>query len=196
MTRQLATSTLFALMLLAADTGCLSARQFVAADGSHRMVARDDASRLTVVLTTQAWQEATSLSNEMTIVHVLVSNRGASAVRLAPGDFELRNAGGFTYPLLDPGSTFTAQQGTDPGGSKSYDRGGDGHVRSIRGMHTDFARSALPWGKLEPGTEMRGFVYFERASSTSNAAVLSWTPSSAAHPAVAHFAFALHVAAM
>jgi hypothetical protein len=183
------------LALLAA--GCSTGAQLVATDGSHRMKGFDPKSGLSVVLTTEAWDDAEVIEEEITVVHVLISNMGKEPILLAPGDFSLRDQRGFRYDLLDAGGVFTAvPEGTDPDTvqASGYDPGRTGDFRSIRSAVPSLSRSALPWGALQPGTHMRGFVYFERVTDAANHATLVWHAQTPDHKAVADFAFALHVA--
>lgn len=182
------------LLLALATSACGGARHLVASDGSHRLVARDDQHGVTIVLTTEAWDDATAISDDMTVMHVLVANTGAQPIRLAPGDFELRNERGFLYPLLDAGSTFATADSGDAG-QRRYEAGQARDVRNIVGLDNELSRSALPWGTLLPGTEMRGFVYFDAAATTSNALTLRWhahTPGG--DKQLTEFAFPLHIA--
>ena len=168
--------------------GCAVQGQLVASDGSHRLVARDDPSGITVVLTTEAWPNDDYLSADLTIVHVLVSNLSQEPVLLAPGDFELIDSRGFHYPLRDAGARFRRE------GSPNlpYDPGQGRDFLGISGG--DLARDALPWGVLAPGTQMRGFVYFEQLTDRANHAELIWHAESPTHQPLADFSFPLSVA--
>lgn len=160
--------------------GCASTGELVAPSGERRLVARDAESGITIALTTGAWDgDPPTLPSEVTVIHAMVANMGDQPVRLAPGDLELVDARGFRYALLDVGASFVrvpndaAAAGYDRGLERSYDPGrsldfvpffapGDGPAR------------ALPWGMLEPGTQMRGFLYFEPVVKTANEARLTW----------------------
>ncbi len=185
------------LLLLTALMGCAHNAQLVAADGSHRMKGHDPKSGLSVVLTTEAWSDANVLDEDITVVHMLIANMGPDPVLLAPGDFELRDLRGFRYSLLDAGGSFSSvPDGQDPDAvqPRGYDPGRSNDFRSIRSNVADLSRSALPWGVLEPGTQMRGFVYFERVTDAANHATLVWHAQSPLHAPIADFAFELHVA--
>jgi hypothetical protein len=161
------------------------------------MKGQDPKSGVSVVLTTEAWQGGEFLDEDITVVHMLVANMGPEPVLLAPGDFELRDLRGFRYMLLDAGGSFASvPEGEDPNTFQpvGYDPGRSTDFRSIRSDSQDLARSALPWGVLEPGTQMRGFVYFEQLTDAANAATLVWHAQSPAHQAIADFAFELNVA--
>lgn len=168
-------------------TSCTLSAELVAPDGSHRLVARDDTTGVTVVLTTEAWEGERFVNTEMTAVHVLISNLSSQAILLAPGDFELVDRRGFVYELRDTGARFrregTSDMGYDPGQNMSFSGVAGGEL----------ARNALPWGVLEPGTQMRGFVYFEGLVDRANAAELIWHAQSPAHMPVADFSFPLAV---
>ena len=95
------------LVLLALTlAGCSTTRQLVARDGSHRLLAGDPASGVTMILTTEAWAGDVIYGEDLTIVHVLVANMGSDPILLAPGDFELRDQQGFDYVLYDSGAHF------------------------------------------------------------------------------------------
>lgn len=188
-------STAASLTLLWALTACAPAGQLVAADGSHRMQARHDASGLSVILTTEAWDGHPDVARDVTIVHVLVANQGQQPVLLAPGDFEMRDMRGFRYDLLDAGHSFravapdespTAAQGYDPGMANGY--------RTLSSTDEQVARAALPWGVLLPGTQMRGFLYFEPVEDAANHATLTWFVETPQHQRLVDLTFDLHVA--
>jgi hypothetical protein len=168
--------------------GCAVPGQLVASDGSHRLVARDDPSGITVVLTTEAWPDNDYLSADLTIVHVLVSNLSSQPVLLAPGDFELIDSRGFRYPLRDAGARFRQEGRPD----LPYDPGQGRDFQGISGG--ELARNALPWGVLAPGTQMRGFIYFDKLTDRANHAELLWHAESPAHQPLADFSFPLSVA--
>jgi hypothetical protein len=180
--------TLFALPA----AGCAGQRQLVAEDGSHRLIARDPASGMTIVLTTEAFEGR--WNEKLTIVHVLVANQGQNRVLLAPGDFEMRDGRGFRYDLRDAGGSFSlATQGGQPS-QAGYDPGGDAPFEAIRSSDGELERLALPWGTLEPGTQMRGFLYFDDIRGAAHQAVLTWTPQSPEHQPLGRIAFRLHIA--
>ena len=196
-------SSLAAMALCLAVTvpagGCATSSELVAADGSHRMVARDSRAGITVVLTTESWAGDSAYGEDLAIVHMLVANMGSEPILLAPGDFELIDDRGFRYVLYDAGGAFAAvpagadldehgqrQLGYDPGRSHEYE--------SIRTDDAQLGRLGLPWGVLLPGTQMRGFVYFDDVRDTANHATLTWRAQTPNHEPVATFGFDLHVA--
>ncbi|MCA9695329.1 MAG: hypothetical protein KC636_37465 [Myxococcales bacterium] len=141
---------------------------------------RDSNTGITVILTTGAWDGSPAdLEREFTVVHALVANMGRAAIRLAPGDLELRDERGFHYELLDAGGSFRRARPGETSGlqgrpeSEPYPTGADDDYEYIEASGTDIAASALPWGYLEPGTQMRGFLYFEELD-TAHAAKLVW----------------------
>lgn len=181
--------------------GCAAqAGTLVAPSGEHRMIARDAESGLTVVITTGVWSgEPAGVSSEVTVLHVLVANDGHLPVLLAPGDFELRDRRGFRHALLDPGGTFRLANAKEKSQNRydyevrdDYDPGGGGDVERFWGTG-DIARLALPWGVLQPGTQMRGYVYFEPVAHSSNGGTLTWHLGTPAHKPVldAVFPFAI-----
>lgn len=191
------------LLALATLAGCSTTRVLVAADGSHRLLARDANSGVTMVLTTEVWAGDSVIGEDLTIVHVLIANMGTEPVLLAPGDFELRDRQGFDYTLYDSGGSFEAvpaqpegtdllalpqpnSHGYDPGRSLEFETVDDGELAEL----------ALPWGVLLPGTQMRGFLYFEDVRDASNHATLVWHAQTADHRALASFGFDLHVAVL
>jgi hypothetical protein len=173
---------------LGLTAGCASSSRLVASDGSHRLVARDDASGLTVVLTTEAWEGEPYVSQDLTVVHMLVSNLSTQPVLLAPGDFELVDSRGFRYVLRDAGARFREQSRPD----LPYDPGQGRDFVGITGG--DLSRNALPWGVLQPGTQMRGFVYFESLKDRANHAELIWHAQSPNHQSLVDISFPLSVA--
>jgi hypothetical protein len=171
-----ASSRLRCLLALAltgsAALACIPRGELVARDGSRRMMARDPDTGLSVILTFGAWEGSPSdLDQEITVVHALVANMGASTVRLAPGDLELTDERGFRRDLLDAGGSFIvsgdADRGYHPGKSLDY-----GRIEWNSGG--DVGATALPWGMLKPGTQMRGYLYFQRVDDAANAASLTW----------------------
>ena len=173
----------------------------VAPWGSHRLTAADETTGLTAVLTTGVWQaEPVDLAEQWTVVHVLVANMGEQAVLLAPGDFELRDLRGFSYALIDPGATFfrTAEE-VRPVGSygreyrRDYDPGGPVEFIPFDASG-DVGGEALPWGVLEPGTQMRGFLYFETMARTSNGGALVWHAITPEHLPLVDLRFDVRIA--
>ena len=173
--------------LLGLTAACAGSTRLVASDGTHRLVARDDATGLTVVLTTEVWEGDPYITQELTVVHMLVSNLSTQPVLLAPGDFELVDSRGFRYPLRDAGARFRQEGSPD----LPYDPGGSGDFVGITGG--ELARNALPWGVLAPGTQMRGFVYFENLKDRANHAELIWHAGSPHHQSIVDFSFPLSV---
>ncbi len=163
-----------------AGTGCQPEGVLVGPTGEHRMVARSAEHGLTAVVTTGTWDgDPPDLPAYVTVVHVLVANTGTRAVRLAPGDFELTSARGFRYRLLDAGGSFTvADDSGQPAGyvpgRAVYPSGVDPDYVTLRSSSRDVHAYALPWGYLQPATDMRGFVYFEKAEDTANLLTLVW----------------------
>lgn len=151
--------------------GCLHRGELVATDGGRRMVARDPLTGLSVVLTTGAWDGSPEdLDEDLTVLHALVANMGTTPVRLAPGDLDLVDERGFRHELLDAGGSFVVSGATDRG----YHPGRNLDYGRIDWNGGDVGASALPWGTLAPGTQMRGYVYFRRLDNTANAATLTW----------------------
>jgi len=158
------------LAAVVAPLACMPRGELVAADGSRRMVARDPQSGVSVVLTTGAWDGSPpDLDADVTVIHALVANMGATPVRLAPGDLDLVDERGFRHQLLDVGGSFVragdVDRGYHPGRDLSYSRTDWGG---------EVAQLALPWGVLAPGTQMRGYLYFRRIDGVANAATLTW----------------------
>jgi hypothetical protein len=160
--------------------GCSRSGVLVAPSGHQRLTARDPRSGITVVLTTGVWEGLpANLEEDLTVIHAVVANGSRKgAIVLAPGDLELRDLRGFRYSLLDLGATFHLA-GSDPskGYGRSYrhdyDLGRAKHFQTIRATG-DLAHNALPWGVLEPQTQMRGYLYFEPVHRTGNGAALTW----------------------
>ena len=192
------TVLLLATLALAA---CRADGTLVAPSGEHRLTARDAKTGITVILTTAAWQgEPADLEDEITVMHVLVANLGKEPVLLAPGDIELRDERGFQYDLLDPGATFhLASEQTLPSGSYArayrldYDIGRSDEFEYFE-AHGDIAKQALPWGALEPGTQMRGYLYFEPMVDHANGGKLVWHFGTPDHRALVDTVFQLAVA--
>ena len=194
--RPLLTASLLAGLLITAS--CASTARVVATDGSHRLVARDQGSGITVVLTTETWTGDSAYGEDLTIVHVLIANMGDAPVLLAPGDFELRDRRGFHYVLYDAGGAFSAvPAGADAAAYAeqgiAYDPGANSNYERVRTDDAQLGRLALPWGILLPGTQMRGFVYFEDLRASSNHATLEWRAQTPTHEPIETFGFALHV---
>jgi hypothetical protein len=185
-----------ALAALLFGSSCVTSAHLVANDGSHRLIARDPATGLTAVITTEAWIGDSAIDRDFAVIHILIDNRGTERVLLAPGDFELRDSRGFLYRLQDAGGTFTrsVDGNTDVAGNENYDPGGDFPYEHVAATDPDFARAALPWGILEPGTQMRGFLYFEPVAQSANHGFLVWHAQNPEHHALAKLGFELHVA--
>ncbi|MEX1367834.1 MAG: hypothetical protein AB1Z98_32195 [Nannocystaceae bacterium] len=206
MTRSVVVPT-FALCALvglgSAVTGCAHRGSLVADSGEHRLTARDEDSGISVVLTTGVWDgRPADLAQQWTVMHVLVANLGDEPILLAPGDLELRDERGFTHALLDPGAVFElAETETEPaapalygrGYRRDYDPGGPVEFEPIVAPGT-VAAQALPWGVLQPGTQMRGFLYFQPVEPIANAATLTWHLGRPDHARVVDLRFDLHVA--
>lgn len=197
--RSLLTAGLLAGLL--ATTACASSARLVAADGSHRLVARDAGAGITVVLTTESWSGDSAYGEDLTIVHMLIANMGSEPVLLAPGDFELIDRRGFRYVLYDAGGSFSAiPEGADPaayaGQPIPYDPGTNLNYESVRTDDAELGRLGLPWGVLQPGTQMRGYVYFEDVRDSANHATLAWHAQTPEHRPIQSFGFDLHVARM
>lgn len=187
------------LLVGMAPIGCATTARLVADDGSHRLLARDPGSGITVVLTTESWGGDSAYGEDLTIVHLLVANMGSEPVLLAPGDFELRDRRGFGYVLYDAGGAFQAVPGNqDPNAwaqhEIAYDPGRSSNYESVRTEDAELGRLGLPWGVLLPGTQMRGYVYFEDVRDTANQATLEWHAQTPEHEPLAVFGFDLHVA--
>ncbi|NVB41439.1 hypothetical protein G6O69_26610 [Pseudenhygromyxa sp. WMMC2535] len=190
-------ATLLAAALAAPLTGCVTSSELVAADGSHRLIARDSQSGITVVLTTESWAGDSNYGDDLTVVHVLVANMGSDPVLLAPGDFELHDRRGFRYVLYDAGGAFAAMPADQAAGHQGeipYDPGRSLAYESVRTQDGELGRLALPWGVLLPGTQMRGFIYFDDVRDSANHATLKWHAQTPEHRPLADFGFALHVA--
>lgn len=190
------------LVLVTLLAGCSTTRELVAADGSHRLLARDANTGVTMVLTTEVWAGDPLYGEDLTIVHVLIANTGSEPVLLAPGDFELRDRQGFDFLLYDAGGSFTAMpEGSDPDAYAAqhpfgYDPGRSVEYDNIETDDGELSRLALPWGVLLPGTQMRGFLYFDDVRDTANHATLIWHAQTPDHRALADFGFDLHVAVL
>jgi hypothetical protein len=185
--------------LLASASACASSSRLVAIDGSHRLVARDAQSGVTVVLTTESWDGDSAYGEDLTIVHLLVANMGTEPVLIAPGDFTLRDDRGFYFMLYDAGGAFQAvPAGADANAWADqpvpYDPGSGRNYESVRTDDGELGRLALPWGVLLPGTQMRGYVYFEDVRDSANHATLVWHAQTPDHRPLADFGFDLHVA--
>jgi hypothetical protein len=177
--------TLLAAAASALPLACSRSGVLVARTGHHRLTARDPESGVTVVLTTGVWEgRPTDLEQDLTVIHAVVANASRERrIVLAPGDLELRDLRGFRYTLLDLGATFHVAGATPSGGygrayRHDYDIGRSTHFQTIRATG-DLAHNALPWGILEPGTQMRGYLYFEPVQRTGNGASLTWHFASA-----------------
>lgn len=185
------------LVLALVAGGCAAPGVLVAHDGQHRLSAHDDPSGVTVVITSGVWDgEPRDLEQKLTVMHVLVANLGDQPVLLAPGDIELRDSRGFRYELLDAGATFArVETGNDYDRAfdRSYDPGGSMQFETLAGGG-DMARLALPWGVLEPNTQIRGYVYFESITPTARQARLVWHLQTPEHLPLVDAMFDLFVA--
>jgi hypothetical protein len=188
---------LVALFLL---TACGSrSGVLVASNGEHRLVARDRETGVTAVITTGVWPGDPRFATETTIVHTLVSNEGDMPILLAPGDIELRDIRGFRAALLDTGATFERVAATeealvyDRRFERNYDPGTYAEFEQVI-VPKEISEQALPWGVLEPGTQMRGFVFFEPTTRTMNQAKLVWHVTTPEHVPLADLVFDLYVA--
>jgi hypothetical protein len=187
--------------MLAVLSGCKPDGTLVAPSGEHRLTARDPGTGVTVIVTTAAWHgEPTDLEEEITVLHVLVANLGKEPLLLAPGDIELVDERGFGYDLLDPGATFhLASEQIEPSGSYArayradYDIGRSDDFQWFT-AHGDIAALALPWGVLEPGTQMRGYLYFEPMVHHANGGKLTWRLATPDHRPLVDAVFELAVA--
>lgn len=189
-----------ALLLVAAlAAGCSRAGTLVADTGQQRLTASDPQTGITVVLTTGAWRgEPSDLDDELTIVHALVANDGDVGVLLAPGDLEIHDTRGFHYDLLDSGARFVRAEPTGVGDytrilEAGYDIGRDNDYALLPPIG-DTGRLALPWGVLEPRTQMRGYLYFEPFVRSSNGVRLVWHLGSPEHVPLVDVRFDLWVA--
>lgn len=179
--------------------GCAAQGTLVAADGSRRMVAQDPGQGLTMVITTGVWSGDPAVDDYFTPIHVLIDNRGTKPVLIAPGDFEMRDRRGFLYRLQDAGGTFRR---VDPApsnqqnyiGAAEYDPGARRNYERIHTDDPDVARLALPWGVLDPGTQVRGYLYFQPVTATANHAQLRWYAQGPDHQAISTLGFDLHTA--
>lgn len=175
--------------------GCTTTTRLVAADGSHRLIGRDANSGVTVVLTTESWSGDVGWGEDLTIIHLLVANMGSEPLLIAPGDFELRDRRGFRYTLYDAGGAFQAvtTELEDYAQAPIYDPGRSHRYEPIETYDGELSQVALPWGVLLPGTQMRGFVYFDDVRSSANHATLVWRAQTPDHRPLADFGFELHV---
>lgn len=187
-------------LAVASLDGCATRGVLVAHNGDHRLRAHDQASGVTVVLTSGVWTgKPASLPEEWTVLHVLVANLGTAPVLIAPGDLELRDERGFRYELLDPGAVFELADPSAPVETygrvyrRDYDPGGPVEFEPIVAPG-DVAARALGWGVLEPGTQMRGFLYFEPVEASANTATLTWHFTGPDHVRIVDLRFPLFVA--
>ncbi len=179
--------------------GCAQPGVLMAQTGEHRLTARDEPSGLSVVLTSGIWTgQPRALAQEWTVLHVLVANLGDTPILLAPGDLELKDERGFDYELFDPGAVFeladpdAAQAGYSRTYHRDYDPGGPVEFEPIV-PPGNVAEHALPWGVLQPGTQMRGYVYFETVVAHANRASLTWRFTEPTHERVVDLRFDLYV---
>lgn len=176
-------------------SGCAAKGQLVAADGARRMIARAPDQGLTMVLTTGAWTGGHVVRESYSVLHVLIDNKGTQPVLIAPGDFQLRDRFGFLYPLSNAGGTFrrvaSADQYVD---HRSYDPGANTPFSEGYSNDPEFAQAALPWGVLEPGTQIRGFLYFDKLSANANQGTLLWRAQTPKHQLLTTMGFSLFVA--
>lgn len=182
---------LLALSLSLSSAACIPSGELVAADGGHRLLARDPQTGISVVLTTGAWQGIPSdLDDQVTVLHVLIANLGTNTIRLAPGDFDLVDERGFRRKLQDVGGSFVVQGQQDGG----YNPGRSLEFERMEWTGGDIGASALPWGMLLPGTSMRGYLYFDRVDRQGNAATLTWHVYDQSGRSLVDLAFDLFVA--
>ncbi len=174
----------------AASIACTPSGELVAVDGSRRMIARDPQTGISIVLTTGAWEGSPSdLDRNYTVIHALVANMGPTPVRLAPGDLDFVDERGFRRQLLDVGGSFLRSGEVDRG----YHPGRDLDYGRLE-QPGDVNASALPWGTLAPGTQMRGYLYFRRIDNNANAATLTWHFFSDQNQPLVDLAFDFYVA--
>lgn len=190
-----------ALVAGASASGCAQNHFIVAEGGKRRLSARDEVSGLSAIVTMGVWEgQPTDLPDDWTVLHLLVANGGREPVLLAPGDFAMQDLRGFPRALIDPGATFYVARDDLPAAGgygrqyrRDYDPGGPTEFIPLdRGG--DVGRLALPWGVLEPGTQMRGFLYFEPLVRTANGAQLTWYATTPEHEPVVDLQFDLWVA--
>lgn len=195
MTRVRTLITALPLLMAMAVGGCASKGQLVASDGSRRLLAKAPKDGITMVVTTGAWTGSSSVGNNYSVIHVLIDNQGRAPVLIAPGDFQLRDRFGFLYPLYDAGGTFRkvtpAERYVD---HREYDPGHDTPFSTGYSNDPEFARAALPWGVLEPGTQIRGFLYFDKLSANANQGTLIWQAQTPTHRPLTNMGFPLFVA--
>ena len=65
--------------------------------------------------------------------------------------------------------------------------------RTLGDEAADRLRAAIRNGVLKPGTQMRGFVYFESAESSANTATLTWHLTTPEHAPLVDLRFPLWV---
>ncbi|MCH9684854.1 MAG: hypothetical protein K0V04_25690, partial [Deltaproteobacteria bacterium] len=113
-------------------------------------------------------------------------------------DFHLQDERGFQYELYDAGAVFELAdpESVDAGYGRvyhrDYDPGGPVEFEPIVAPG-NVAQRALPWGVLEPGTQMRGYLYFEAVENRSNRATLQWHVTGPSHDRLVDLRFDLHV---
>ncbi|MEM7158237.1 MAG: hypothetical protein AAF799_35685 [Myxococcota bacterium] len=187
------------VLALCGAAGCARTSVLVAESGEHRLTGQDKDSGVTVVLTSGVWEgRPTELPRQWTVLHVLIANLGDTPLLIAPGDLELRDERGFLHQLLDSGAVFEL---ADPDAAahhygrtyhRDYDPGGPTEFEPIEPPGT-VAEHALPWGVLEPGTQMRGFIYFQPIEGNANRATLTWHLGSPEYERVVDLRFDLAV---
>lgn len=147
-----------------------------------------------------AWQGwPAGLGRVVTPIHVRIANRGTTAVRVDTTKMALAlAAGGRLAAVLpsevravavEPAPAALPQAGAALGPTRersgpgwalnepALDRRADPSQEPDRAWElpsADMVSLALPEGVLAPGREVRGFVYFERASRGTPAVTLTW----------------------
>lgn len=145
-------------------TACSSPKPvLVGPHGEQRWVATSDA--VTLIVTANAWPDSAALEDGVMALHLLVINHGTDEVELSPADFELVDRRGFQYDLFDAGAEFYALETTATDGTygRRYVEPPIVDAPHVFGVFFDdeAAQAALPWGALQPGTQIRGFLYTE-----------------------------------
>lgn len=181
---------------------CAGPGRLVDPRGNHRITAHDAESGAAITLTTAGWDALGGMDGELTIVHAVVANLGETPLLLAPGDLELRDDRGFRRRLLDTGASFhraddeTAAQGRYARDEEApYDPGRELAFAPLP-IEGEVLRLALPWGVLEPGTQMRGFLYFEPIAATEHQLHLVWHIGTPDHVPLVDLRFDFAVASL